>query len=68
MTTDEKINLLLKHISLDFQLFRVLNEKNDNVRKQDFEAALKSRALELLVKEELKSSGERIDGLLKNIQ
>jgi hypothetical protein len=68
MTTDQKLDLLLNRFRLDFSLWEAREEKQNNVRKQDFEAAVKSREKEVAIIEQIKAHGKIIEALLTNEQ
>ncbi len=56
MTLEEKVDILFNHLHLDGLLFQAREEKNENVRKQDFEAAVKSREKEVEIMKQLKQN------------
>lgn len=65
MTTDQKVDLFLQYISLNWQLNAAVEEKNDNVRNQDFEAAVSSREKEKELRAKLNEAGKSISELVE---
>ena len=68
MTIDEKVNSIFKFLQLHWKLTTVLNEKTDNVKKQDFQAAIHSREKEQAIRKEIDDLGKLFDELLTSEQ
>lgn len=68
MNIELKVNAIIKHLTLDFKLFNAMNEKNNHVRQQDFEGALKYREQEVAIRKEFLESSRMLQEILNNEQ